>query len=62
MTGKLKWFNNDKGYGFIAGDDGQDYFVHASKLAEGTYNDNDKLTFDLAEGRKGIEAVNVKLA
>ena len=62
MTGNLKWFNTEKGYGFIAGDDGKDYFVHATNLEEGIYNDNDVLTFELAEGRKGIEAVNVKLS
>lgn len=62
MTGKLKWFNNNKGYGFIAGDDGNDYFVHASNLEPGTYYNNDELTFELADGRKGIKAVNVKLA
>ena len=62
MTGKLKWFNNDKGYGFIAGDDGKDYFVHITKIEIGAYSCDDTLTFELAKGRNGIEAVNAKLA
>ena len=61
MTGTLKCFKTEKGYGFIAGDDGIDYFIHASNLCEGEYSTGDRLQFELAEGRKGIEAVKVSL-
>lgn len=62
MTGKLKSFNNNKGYGFIIGEDGKEYFIHATNLEAGVYNDNDVLTFELKNGRKGIEAIKARLA
>ena len=61
-TGTVKFFNDTKGYGFIKEDEsGKEYFVHVSGLVD-EINENDKVTFDLEEGRKGINAVNVKLA
>ena len=61
-TGTVKFFNNTKGYGFIKEDEsGKEYFVHVSGLVD-EINENDKVTFDLEEGRKGLNAVNVKLA
>ena len=63
MEGKVKWFNSRKGYGFIEGDDGTEYFVHQSALAEGKFlRENDRVSFDPAEGREGKPAAsNVKL-
>ena len=61
-TGTVKFFNNTKGYGFIKEDESdKEYFVHVSGLVD-EINENDKVTFDLEEGRKGLNAVNVKLA
>lgn len=62
MEGTVKWFNRQKGYGFIAGDDDQEYFVHHTSLAEGTFiRDNDKVSFDPDKGERGPVAKNVKL-
>ena len=61
-TGLVKFFNETKGYGFIKEDEsGKEYFVHVSGLID-EINENDKVTFDLEEGKKGLNAVNVKLA
>lgn len=60
-NGTVKFFNDSKGYGFIkdtATD--QEYFVHVSGLID-EVKENDEVTFDLKEGRKGLNAVNVKL-
>jgi len=62
MEGTVKWFNMKKGYGFIKGEDGEEYFVHQSSLAEGTFiRDNDLVSFEPAESEKGKQAQNVKL-
>ena len=60
MKGTVKFFNRMKGFGFIAGEDGKEYFVHQSALQEGvTLNENDAVTFDVEEGDRGPKAVNV---
>jgi len=61
MKGTVKFFNAMKGFGFIAADDGKEYFVHQSALGEGvTLNENDTVEFDVEEGDRGPKAVNVK--
>jgi len=63
MKGTVKFFNEGKGFGFISGEDGKDYFVHQSALQEGTrLNENDSVEFDVEEGDRGPKAVNVKLS
>lgn len=60
MKGTVKFFNKMKGFGFIAGEDGKEYFVHQTALQEGvTLNENDAVTFDVEEGDRGPKAVNV---
>lgn len=60
-TGTVKFFNDSKGFGFIKDDDSeQEYFVHASGLID-EVRENDQVSFDLKEGRKGLNAVNVKV-
>ena len=60
--GKVKFFNNSKGFGFIIDkESNNEYFVHVSGLIDEVREDDD-VTFELKEGRKGMNAVNVKLA
>lgn len=60
-TGRVKFFNDEKGYGFIIDDDNQQsVFVHANDLAE-PVKDNDKVTFEVEKGIKGPAAVRVKI-
>jgi ATP-dependent RNA helicase RhlE len=60
--GTVKWFNGQKGYGFIAQEGEKDVFVHVNDLAPGvgTLNENQAVEFDVQEGRKGPQAVNVR--
>ena len=59
--GTVKFFNEEKGYGFIKEDEsGKEYFVHVSGLTDKVAQ-NDKVSFDLEQGKKGVNAVNVKV-
>ena len=63
-TGTVKWFNADKGYGFIARDNGGDIFVHYSAIQGGGYrslNEGDKVEFEVGEGQRGPAAQNVSV-
>ncbi|OGS69773.1 MAG: cold-shock protein [Firmicutes bacterium RBG_13_65_8] len=63
MEGRVKWFSAEKGYGFIERDDGAgDVFVHFTAIqSEGfrTLNEGDKVSFDIVQGPKGLQAANV---
>lgn len=59
-TGKVKFFNTEKGFGFIKVDDtGEEVFVHVSGLVD-QIKEQDQVSFDIIEGRKGKNAINVK--
>ena len=63
--GTVKWFNSEKGYGFIAVDGGQDVFVHFSAIEMDGYKsleDGQRVEFEIAQGNKGPQAENVRLA
>ncbi len=60
-NGVVKFYNEAKGFGFIKEDNGAEIFVHASGLKE-EIRENDAVVFDVQEGKKGLNAVNVKLA
>jgi CspA family cold shock protein len=60
----VKWFNNEKGYGFIAREGGDDVFVHFSNIQANGYRtleEGQRVEFDVAPGRKGEEAQNVRI-
>ncbi len=60
--GTVKFFNNAKGFGFIKEENtSKEYFVHSNGLKD-SIRENDEVTFDLEEGRKGLNAINVRLA
>jgi len=59
--GTVKFFNNSKGYGFIKDNEtNEEYFTHVSGLID-QINEGDEVTFELTEGKKGLNAINVKL-
>ena len=61
-TGKVKWFSQEKGYGFIQQDDGADVFVHHSQIQSGgfrTLNEGERVEFEVIEEPKGLKAQNV---
>ncbi len=65
VSGVVKWFNDDKGFGFIEQENGPDVFVHYRAInGEGrrTLHDGQQVTFDIREGEKGLQAENVNAA
>ena len=62
LVGKVKWFNNEKGYGFIVKENYDDIFVHYSSILDDgfkTLSEGQLVEFDLVEGEKGLQAQNV---
>lgn len=63
MKGKVKFFNSEKEFGFIIGDDGKDYFVHKTGLQDDvTISEDDSVEFSSEQGDRGLKAVNVTKA
>ena len=64
MQGTVKWFNSEKGYGFITPDDGsKDLFVHFSEIVGSGFrslNDDDRVEFEVVQGQKGLQASQVQ--
>ena len=63
-TGTVKWFNGEKGYGFITPESGADLFVHYSEIQSSgfrTLNEGDKVEFEITDGKKGKQASAVKV-
>ena len=64
MTGTVKWFNNQKGYGFITNENGEDVFMHYSGIVSEkkykTLDESDIVTFDVINTEKGVQAVNIQ--
>ncbi len=62
--GTVKWFNGEKGFGFVAQENGPDLFVHYSEIQGGGFrslNEGDRVEFEITEGRKGQQASSVKV-
>ena len=62
MTGKVKWFNAEKGYGFHTGEDGKEVFVHFSSIVGEGYKsleDGQAVSYEVVEGDRGLQATNV---
>jgi cold shock protein len=63
VTGTVKWFNNEKGYGFISQPDGEDVFVHHTAIQGHGYRsleEGQQVEFDVQQGPKGLQAANVR--
>jgi len=64
MNGTVKWFNAEKGFGFITAEDGNDVFVHFSQINKDgfkTLNEGEEVTFEVVDGEKGPQATNVEV-
>lgn len=65
MNGIVKWFNAEKGYGFIEGEGGEDVFVHFSSIQSQGFKSLDegqRVSFEVEQGQRGLQATNVTLA
>ena len=65
MNGTVKWFNGEKGFGFITGEDGNDVFAHFSQINSDGYKtleEGQKVTYEVVEGPKGPQASNITKA
>ena len=65
MKGTVKWFNAEKGFGFITGEDGKDVFAHFSQIQKQGFKsleENERVTFEITEGQRGLQASNIKTA
>ena len=65
MRGTVKWFNDQKGYGFITPEEGEDVFVHFSSISSTGYRsltEGQAVEFEVTQGQKGPQAANVRLA
>lgn len=60
MKGTVKFYNTEKGFGFIKGDDGVEIFVHSSGLVD-QIRENDEVTYNTKQGKKGLNAVDVTI-
>jgi len=63
-TGKVKWFDSAKGFGFISGDDGKDVFVHFTAIISNGFKnleEGQSVTFEVVEGQRGPQAANVTI-
>jgi cold shock protein len=64
MNGTVKWFNGEKGFGFITGDDGNDVFAHFSQINSEGYKsleEGQKVSYDVVKGPKGLQAENITI-
>ncbi|MEQ8153388.1 MAG: cold-shock protein [Clostridiaceae bacterium] len=64
MNGTVKWFNAEKGFGFITGEDGKDVFAHFSQIVSDGYktlDEGQEVTFDVTQGQKGPQAENITI-
>lgn len=63
MTGKVKWFNSEKGYGFITTDEGQDIFAHYSQIQKDGFKsleEGERVSFEVVDGAKGPQASDIQ--
>lgn len=64
MTGKVKWFNSEKGYGFITTEEGNDIFAHFSQIQKDgfkTLEEGEAVSFEVVDGEKGPQATNIEV-
>jgi cold shock protein len=60
MKGSIKFYNSSKGYGFIVAENGDDVFFHKTSLGKTMVRENDKVEFETEQGKKGVNAINIR--